>query len=151
MNYLLDTNILVHFIRKDEVSRRVDIDFLPFDPANRVIVSIVSFGEIKSIALQNGWGPIKLKLLDQLLHTVLRADLTLDIVERYAEIDTYSQGIHPNISATFSAQNMGKNDLWIAATASVLGINLLTTDSDFEHLNGIFLSVSKVKLPNSGI
>lgn len=151
MNYLLGTNILVHFIRKDEVSRRIDIDFSAFDPANRVIVSIVSFGEIKSIARQNGWGANKLKLLDQLLLTVLRADLTLDIVERYAEIDAYSQGIHPNLPARFTARNMGKNDLWIAATTSILGATLLTTDADFEHLNGIFLSVTKVNLPAPGI
>jgi predicted nucleic acid-binding protein len=36
---------------------------------------------------------------------------------------------------------MGKNDLWIAATASVLGAKLLTTDHGFDHLSGIFLEV----------
>jgi tRNA(fMet)-specific endonuclease VapC len=36
---------------------------------------------------------------------------------------------------------MGKNDLWIAATASVLKARLLTTDHDFDHLDGIFLDV----------
>lgn len=39
---------------------------------------------------------------------------------------------------------MGKNDLWIAATASVLGTKLLTTDEDYTHLDGVFLSVEKV-------
>lgn len=29
---------------------------------------------------------------------------------------------------------MGKNDLWIAATAYVTGATLLTTDADFDHL-----------------
>jgi predicted nucleic acid-binding protein len=43
-----------------------------------------------------------------------------------------------------SARNMGKNDLWIAATASTLNIPLLTTDNDFDHLNGVFLEVKKV-------
>ena len=151
MNYLLDTNILVHYIRKDEISRRIDVDYSPFSPSNRVVVSIVSFGEIKSIAYQNGWGIKKIQLLENLLLTVLRADLTLDIVDRYAEIDSYSQGVHPTIPAFFSARNMGKNDLWIAATASILGATLLTTDADFEHLSNIFLSVEKVNLPASGI
>ncbi len=36
---------------------------------------------------------------------------------------------------------MGKNDLWIAATASVLNAKLLTTDHDFDHLDSIFLTV----------
>jgi len=33
-----------------------------------------------------------------------------------------------------SARNMGKNDLWIAATASILNAKLITTDKDFSHL-----------------
>lgn len=33
-----------------------------------------------------------------------------------------------------TARNMGKNDLWIAATASILEATLLTTDQDFNHL-----------------
>lgn len=37
---------------------------------------------------------------------------------------------------------MGKNDLWIAATAFLLEGTLLTTDSDFNHLNNEFLKVS---------
>ena len=35
---------------------------------------------------------------------------------------------------------MGKNDLWIAATASVLKANLLVIDHDFDHLDGVFLN-----------
>lgn len=36
---------------------------------------------------------------------------------------------------------MGDNDLWIAATASVTNTPLITTDKDFEHLNGVFLEL----------
>ena len=39
---------------------------------------------------------------------------------------------------------MGKNDLWIAATASVLDLELLTTDSDFDHLSGRYIKLRKV-------
>ena len=41
---------------------------------------------------------------------------------------------------------MGKNDVWIAATASVLDATLLTTDNDFDHLNKEFLTVAKIDL-----
>lgn len=37
---------------------------------------------------------------------------------------------------------MGKNDLWIAATTSVLKAKLLTTDNDFDHLDGVFFEVA---------
>lgn len=36
---------------------------------------------------------------------------------------------------------MGENDLWIAATAATYRLPLITTDRDFEHLNGVFLDV----------
>jgi len=34
---------------------------------------------------------------------------------------------------------MGKNDLWIAATAHVVDATILTTDKDFDHLASEFL------------
>ncbi|MGI9065443.1 MAG: hypothetical protein ACR2HX_03440 [Pyrinomonadaceae bacterium] len=41
-----------------------------------------------------------------------------------------------------TARVMGKNDLWIAATTSVLKAKLLTTDNDFDHLDGVFFEVA---------
>jgi len=45
---------------------------------------------------------------------------------------------------TTTARNMGKNDLWIAPTASVLDMDLLTSDKDFEHLDGAYIRLAKV-------
>ncbi len=39
---------------------------------------------------------------------------------------------------------MGKNDLWIAATAKVSGLTLLTTDADFDHLHPAHLNRIRV-------
>ena len=36
---------------------------------------------------------------------------------------------------------MGKNDLWIAATAASINATLVTSDKDFGHLDGVFLNV----------
>lgn len=41
---------------------------------------------------------------------------------------------------------MGKNDIWIAATASVFNLTLVTTDKDFEHLDGVYLKVKYIPL-----
>lgn len=41
---------------------------------------------------------------------------------------------------------MGKNDIWIAAAASVLNAALLTTDNDFDRLGDEFLTVAKIDL-----
>jgi len=65
------------------------------------------------------------------------------ILERYAEIDAFSQGKHPsrNLPKGMTSRNMSKNDVWIAATGSVLGATLLTIDQDFDHLDSLFLEV----------
>ena len=80
MNFILDTNILVHYIRRDEFAKNLDVTFRPFSPSSRPIIPIVVFGEIKSIAIQNNWGVKKLSLLDELLFKALRADITMEIV-----------------------------------------------------------------------
>lgn len=43
---------------------------------------------------------------------------------------------------------MGKNDIWIASTASILDFSLITTDGDFDHLNKVFLTVQKYTPPD---
>ena len=65
------------------------------------------------------------------------------IIQRYAEIDAYSlsKDRKRSLPAGQTARVMGKNDLWIAATASVLKATLLTTDHDFDHLEGVFLTI----------
>ncbi len=40
---------------------------------------------------------------------------------------------------------MGKNDLWIASTAALLGLKLVTSDADFNHLHQIFIAVQFIK------
>lgn len=61
----------------------------------------------------------------------------------YAQIDAYSQGrltLNP-LPASLSARNMGKNDLWIAATALFFDLELHTADQDFDHLAPLGLRV----------
>lgn len=146
MDYLLDTNIILHYIRNSELSGQIDEKHNPLGRENSAIISIVSVGEIKSLAIQNKWGNRKLSHLEQLLDQFIIADINAEtIVERYAEIDAFSQGKLPDKSVNFSSRNMGKNDIWIAATASALDVVLLTTDNDFIHLNNEFLSLEKIQ------
>jgi tRNA(fMet)-specific endonuclease VapC len=146
MKYLLDTNILLHFIRQDSIYRKIETDFAPLNAPHQAFVSAVSLGEIESISLQRKWGESKLAALLQILsrHIVIEVYDT-DIIRRYAEIDTFSQGLLAGQPLGLSARNMGKNDLWIAATASLLGAKLLTTDADFDHLDGVFLDLGRVQ------
>lgn len=145
MNYLLDTNILLIYLRPSPIKEKLEQRFQLFDPANTLLISVVTVGEIKSIAIQNNWGRKRLATLETLFSKFIIADINvLSIIERYAEIDAFSQGKLKNKNAGFTARNMGKNDLWIAATASVLDVPIITTDHDFEHLQNEYLELQHI-------
>ncbi len=147
MNYLLDTNILLIYLRNDPLTAKIDNQFDPLTYPNRPLVSVVSLGEIHSLALRNQWGEKRMDLLDRFLKKFLIADINVvTIIHRYAEIDAYSQGKLPGKPLSMSARNMGKNDLWIAATASVLNATLLTLDHDFDHLKNEFIQLETFEI-----
>jgi tRNA(fMet)-specific endonuclease VapC len=145
MDYLLDTNIVLNLIRESPLSERLRTDFQLFKSSQRLFVSVVVEGELESLALQNQWGNTKLNELVFYLDNLITVDIRVkSIIKRYAEIDAFSQNKLNNRPLNNSARNMGKNDLWIAATASVLNIPLITTDNDFIHLDKTFLTLIKV-------
>ena len=82
-------------------------------------------------------------LCNELLITDINSQ---DLIERYAEIDAFSQGKLLDRPLNMTSRNMGKNDLWVAATASVLDATLLTTDLDFNHLHNEFLTLELAKI-----
>ncbi|NID13499.1 type II toxin-antitoxin system VapC family toxin [Fibrivirga algicola] len=63
-------------------------------------------------------------------------NLNWEVTRFYAEIDVFSQGRSKQtpLPLGISARNMGKNDLWIAAIALYLNMELHTADHDFDHL-----------------
>lgn len=135
--YLFDTNILVHLVRDDATGQELRIKYQPFsfDPKPRYCV--VSEGEIRSLALQFLWGGHKLNQMEFALSHLGR--LTIDkpeVMEAYAMLDAYAQA---------KGIKMGKNDLWIAATAFVADACLVTTDTDFDHLAPKFIQVERIE------
>ncbi len=84
MPFLLDTNILLAYIRFGLLGQYLEATYNLYGLQPAPFISIVTEGEIRAIAL-------------------------------------------------------GKNDLWIAATAQVTGAAILTTDRDFDPLHGLFL------------
>jgi tRNA(fMet)-specific endonuclease VapC len=142
--FVLDTGVVLGYIRAAGYAEYVKKKYAPFVPPNIPLISVVSTGEIYSLAKQLGWGGGKLKTLDALLRKLPTVDISHEqIIQRYAEIDAFSLGkdkARPLRSGQ-TARVMGKNDLWIAATASVLNAVLLAIDHDFDHLSSVFVDV----------
>lgn len=130
---IFDTNLILRHVRK--------LTLLPV----RVVIPIVVIGELEALALKNDWGYQKVKFLQHLLESYPTADLNREITRIYAEVDAFSQGKSKQMPLPpgLTARNMGKNDLWIAAIALYLDMELHTTDNDFDHLVHIGLKLVK--------
>jgi predicted nucleic acid-binding protein len=130
--YLLDTNILLYLLRRKEQGEQIDQRFGLRSIIANCIISVVTVGEMESLARKFTWGPDKIADLKTLLDAVPWVDINDSaIIDAYGRIDHFSES---------SGRPMGKNDVWIAATAHVTQITLLTTDNDFDHLQGQFLN-----------
>lgn len=149
MNYLLDTNIILIYARASELADKLEAKYQLFSGFHTLAVSVVTLGEIESIAHQLNYGEKKKNRINDILNDLLQLDIRYeDIIQRYAEIDAFSQGKHKTKTSNFTARNMGKNDLWIAATANVFNAILFNTDKDFLHLHQEFLQLEYIDLKN---
>ena len=148
MKYLLDTNILLAYLRhNDKTKIYIDQLYNPLGDNNYPIISAVSLGELESLALQNDWGESRKNKMLELVNQLIVIDIySQDIIKRYAEIDAFSQGRLKGKPLNQSSRNMSKNDLWIAATSSVLNAQLLTCDYDFRHLHDNYLQLVEIPI-----
>ena len=143
MRYLLDTNIILLLAREREEGKIINEKLRLTDSENQVFFSVVSRGEIFSLARQSKWGQSKIDKLETLLSSFGEINISPAIVKKYTDIDVYSQGKEPSkpLPNGITARNMGKNDIWIAATAAISYSTLVTTDKDFSHLKDIFINL----------
>jgi tRNA(fMet)-specific endonuclease VapC len=143
--YVLDTGILVHYARQSATYQLIEQNEGLTKPDCIPFISVVTYGEILSFAIQHSWGANKISKLKSWLNKLVVLDINSTdqpLLETYAEIDSFSKNKLQSNPLGRSI-TMGKNDLWIASTAKVAGATLLTIDGDFDHLNGIFITVKK--------
>lgn len=144
MRYFWDTNIFLAFIRDSDFYFQLDGKYNFFSEDNETSMSVVSVGELLSLSLKRNWGVRKVERMEKLFDELELFEIFNDnTLNAYAQIDAYSQSKHPTVALPkgMTARNMGKNDIWIAATAHAIGADLVTTDKDFDHLDGVFLNV----------
>jgi tRNA(fMet)-specific endonuclease VapC len=134
---LLDTNVLVHLVRGDALGERIRAQYSPALAEPRPLISVVTDGELRSLTYQFGWD--RRKAAHAFLHTSYFTRVSIDhaeILDAYAVIDAFVHSV---------GRPMGKNDVWIAATAHALQARILTTDHDFEPLAPRFFSPQMVE------
>jgi predicted nucleic acid-binding protein len=120
--YLLDTNIVLHATReKSPVSLAMDSQFQlrssPFRPA----ICEVTVAELWAFA--QSWGEKRKEFLRRTIGDLLALPISDPrIHQRWAELYSHAR------SNGLAIQH-DHNDVWIAATAHVAGLQLLSTDS----------------------
>ena len=140
--FVLDTGILIGYLRGAPYAEKVDAAYAPTKSPNLAVISIVTAAELESFTLHRNWGKDKRDKLTQLLSLIPSTPVAhSSLVHMFAEVDAFNHRKHPSRKLVGSARAMGDNDIWIAATASVLKATLLTTDHDFDHLDGHFCKV----------
>lgn len=130
---IFDTNLIIQHIRRG--------DYLP----GAAVIPVVIVGELIAFAFKADWGTQKIIFLENLLKQYPIVEVTVYLTESYALLDAYSQGklrFQP-LPPGLSSRNMGKNDLWIAATALYFDFELHTADNDFDHLPPLGLQLVK--------
>ena len=131
--YLPDTNILINLVRENALTAYIRQRYSLYMAEPIPLYSVVSAGELRAFAArQENWVEHHFTQMEYILETFECVWIdTPKLVMAYAAIDAYSLN---------NGRVMGKNDLWIAATANVFGAHLLTTDQDFAHLDPLFLT-----------
>jgi predicted nucleic acid-binding protein len=120
--YLLDTAILLHWVRGSKVGEAIDGQFQLKTSSFRPLICEVSLGEIEAFARGEKWGEPKRNKLKELKKELVAVDISdARVIDAYADISTLAKS---NGWAIFN----DKNDLWIAAATRVTGATLLSTD-----------------------
>ena len=146
MKFLWDTNILLNRLRHTDKFAEMNRIHQFLSSKNQVFLSVISIGEIESIAYQNNWGAAKWTQLQEMIEGTSQVEIFEETIHAYAKIDAFSQGklAGKPLPKGISARNMGKNDLWLAATAHIGQFKFATTDLDFNHLHGTFIDLIQV-------
>jgi tRNA(fMet)-specific endonuclease VapC len=130
-SYVLDTNILLALIRGKALGESIDNAYGLRANLQRHVVSIASQAELLVLADRNNWAQAKRDVVN-----IMFENLVVLPIDGRALVDAYVAVSRVDLAWPDGPRNMGKNDIWIAATAVSSGLPLLTTDKDFRFLNG---------------
>lgn len=124
-NLLLDTSVLLHWLRGKGQARVLDDRYQLSQRHFRPLICEVSLGELLAFSRNPQWSEKQHKAFLNVRKHVVSVDISEDrVMEAYADVSTLAKR---NNWPIFH----GKNDLWIAASAFVSQAHLLTMDKGF--------------------
>lgn len=143
--FVLDTNILLHYVRQSELAQEVERELNLLSKDAIPMIASVSIGEMEGFVQRQEWGQAKINRLKKLVEKIAVIDIAAaddQLMNAYATLWNYSKNALPGDKLGKSI-GIGQNDVWIAALAHTAKAALVTTDGDFDHLNGKWITVHK--------
>jgi len=143
--FVLDTNILLHYVRQSELAQEVERELNLISQNAIPMIASVSKGEMEGFVQRQEWGQAKINRLKKLVEKIAVIDIAAaddQLMNAYATLWNYSKNALPGDKLGKSI-GIGQNDVWIAALAHTAKAALVTTDGDFDHLNGKWITVHK--------
>lgn len=143
--HLIDTSVLVHLVRADEIGIFANSQYQLTNALIRPLVSVITHGEFRVLADRNNWGTKKVGAMSNALGSLTTVDLSEPVIAAYVEVQRASR-LEPA-----GARNLSHNDCWIAACAKATQSTLLTTDKDFLFLHPRICSVAYIDPAGFGV
>lgn len=143
--FVLDTNILLHYVRQSELAQEVERELNLISQNAIPMIASVSIGEMEGFVQRQEWGQAKINRLKKLVEKIAVIDIAAaddQLMNAYATLWNYSKNALPGDKLGKSI-GIGQNDVWIAALSHTAKAALVTTDGDFDHLNGKWITVHK--------
>ncbi len=128
MRYMLDTNIIIYFLKKRPIAVAERVNALSDDDA--LCMSYVTYAELLKGAERSVRKPQVLKQLKQLTFSIpVEYALDAKICQHYAVQFTQLKA---------ASTPIGANDLWIACHALAIDATIVTNNvSEFERVAGL--------------
>ena len=146
--FVLDTNILLHYVRQSDLAQEVERQLNLLSKDAVPMIASVSIGEILGFVQRQQWGQPKINRLKKLMEKLIVIDISAvddQLMDAYATLWNYSKNTLPDDKLGQSI-GIGQNDVWIAALAHTAKAELVTTDGDFDHLNGKWITVHRFNI-----
>ncbi|MBB4661570.1 putative nucleic acid-binding protein [Conexibacter arvalis] len=128
----MDTTVFIYLARGQERAQR----FLPYVEGRRVVLSFVSVAELWRGAYAQQYGVARRRRLESDIAGTVVVQPTEDLAHEWARLSNEARGMSPGHALGQKAQ---AHDAWIAATARLYKLPLLTEDSDFAGMPGLSL------------
>ena len=96
MRYVFDTNIILIYLKDSKTKKYIKEVYDPLNNKNEVLISAVTIGEIRSLALKNNWGRNRISIVENIMEDLIVIDVSFnELFDAYANIEAFCVGKHP--------------------------------------------------------